>query len=110
MHVSSLLNGSFHLQVFVKALKKGIFFKESSDLEQARLFNSGEVFLCGENKTFGKQLLDQKVDRQSCQREAVNSLFVVSNSYSKQTNDCRIYLLIFLIRGLLRCSCRGGMQ
>ena len=45
MHVSSLLNGSFHLQVFVEALKKGIFFKESSDLEQARLFNLGEVFL-----------------------------------------------------------------
>ena len=39
MHVNSLLNGSFHLQVFVDALKKGIFFKESSDLEQARLFN-----------------------------------------------------------------------
>ena len=53
---------------------------------------------------------EQKVDRQSCQREAVNSLFVVSNSYSKQTNNCRLYLLIFLIRGLLRCSCRGGMQ
>ena len=64
----------------------------------------------GENKAFGKQLLEQKVDRQSCQREAVNSLFVVSNSYSKQTNNCRLYLLIFLIRGLLRCSCRGGMQ
>ena len=48
MHVSSLLNGSFHLQVFVKALKKGIFFKESSDLEQARLFNLGEVFLWAE--------------------------------------------------------------
>ena len=64
----------------------------------------------GENKAFGKQLLEQKVDRQSCQREAVNSLFVVSNSYSKQTNNCRLYILIFLIRGLLRCSCRGSMQ
>ena len=53
---------------------------------------------------------EQKVDRQSCQREAVKSLFVVYNSYSKQTNNCRLYLLIFLIRGLLCCSCRGGMQ
>ena len=48
MHVTSLLNGSFHLQVFVEALKKGIFFKESSDFEQARLFNLGEVFLWAE--------------------------------------------------------------
>ena len=48
MHVSSLLNGSYHLQIFVESVKKGIFFKEGSDLEQARLFNLGEVFLWAE--------------------------------------------------------------
>ena len=37
----------------------------------------------GANKALGRSLLEKNVDKQSCQREATNALFVVKNAYSK---------------------------
>ena len=37
----------------------------------------------GANKALGRVLLEQNVDRQTCQREAVNAMFTVKNPYSE---------------------------
>ena len=37
----------------------------------------------GANKALGRSLLEKNVDKQCCQREATNALFVVKNAYSK---------------------------
>ena len=37
----------------------------------------------GANKALGRVLLEQNVDRQTCQREAVNAMFLVKNPYSE---------------------------
>ena len=37
----------------------------------------------GDSKALGRVLLEQNVDRQTCQREAVNAIFSVQNPFSK---------------------------
>ena len=37
----------------------------------------------GANKALGRVLLEQNVNRQTCQREAVNAMFTVENPYSE---------------------------
>ena len=37
----------------------------------------------GANKALGRVLLEQNVDRQTCQRETVNAMFTVKNPYSE---------------------------
>ena len=42
----------------------------------------------GANKALGRVLLEQNVDRQTCQRKAVNAKFLVKNPYSEWAYKC----------------------
>ena len=44
---------------------------------------SDDNYFIGANKALGRSLLEKNVDKQCCQREATNALFVVKNAYSK---------------------------
>ena len=55
----------------------------------------------GESKALGRVLLEQNVDRQTCQREAVNAIFSVQNPFSKWSFGPLHHISSFFTRDLL---------
>ena len=51
----------------------------------------------GDSKALGRVLLEQNVDRQTCQREAVNAIFSVQNPFSKWSFGPLLHISSFFL-------------
>ena len=64
-------------------------------------------WLVGASKALGRVLLEQRVERQKCQREAMNALFQVDNPFSEWIQASNHDFSIFPTRVLL-LGCHSG--